>query len=225
MNKGIRLIFLGPPGCGKGTQARKLSVLFGIYHLSTGDMMRHEGKKEGERENKIHAFLDKGALVPDEVVVDLVLNHLKKDEILPRGMILDGFPRTIVQAEFLEEFLENHQSPLTSVINFDIKDGLVVKRLSGRFMCVACGAIYHDEFHKPQEEGICDECSGKSFKHRYDDRKEAVSKRLLAYREETYPLKSYYKERKLLFSVDATLPVEVMVKQIEHCVNERLKNA
>ena len=192
----MKLVFLGPPGAGKGTLASEAAKYYGIPHISTGAMFRSAVKNNTPLGDRIKRIIDSGALVDDETTAALVKERLANDDAR-NGFILDGFPRTIAQAGRLEDFCS-----LDAVIDFDISDEAVVKRLSGRRLCPSCGKNFHIEFMKPQVEGVCDNCRG-TLVIREDDKIEAIVKRLETYREQTFPLIEFYQNKKLLISLDA----------------------
>ena len=192
----MKLVFLGPPGAGKGTLASEAAKYYGIPHISTGSMFRNAIKKHTPLGEKIRKIIDSGALVDDETTAALVKERLAQTDA-QNGFILDGFPRTIAQAEILEAFCS-----LDAVINFDISDEAVIKRLSGRRLCPSCGKNFHIEFMKPLIEGLCDNCRA-TLVIREDDKTEAIVKRLETYREQTFPLIEFYQNKNLLITVDA----------------------
>ncbi len=204
----MKLIFLGPPGAGKGTLAALVSKDNGIPQISTGDMFREAIKKETELGKKVKAILASGELVPDEVTVDLVRERLSQPDA-QKGYILDGFPRTIPQAEALEKFQK-----LDAVVNFAIDDALVVKRLSGREVCKNCGAIYHVTNMPSKVKGVCDKCGGPLYT-RPDDTLESIKNRLDVYRKQTEPLISFYRTRKVLKDIDSSKSPEDTHRQIQ----------
>ncbi len=204
----MKLIFLGPPGAGKGTLATLVSKEKGIPQISTGDMFREAIKKETELGKKVKAILASGELVPDEVTVDLVKERLGQPDA-KNGYILDGFPRTIPQAEALEKFQK-----LDAVVNFEIDDALVIKRLSGREVCKNCGAIYHVTNMPSKVKGVCDKCGGQTYT-RPDDTMESITNRLSVYRKQTAPLIEFYRERKLLKDIDSSKSPEDTNRQIK----------
>jgi adenylate kinase len=203
----MKLIFLGPPGAGKGTLATLVSKEKGIPQISTGDMFREAIKKETELGKKVKAILASGELVPDEVTVDLVKERLSQADA-KKGYILDGFPRTIPQAEALEKFQK-----LDAVVNFAIDDDLVVKRLSGREICKSCGAIYHVTNMPSRVKGVCDKCGGTLYT-RPDDTLESITNRLDVYRKQTEPLIAFYRSRKVLKDIDSSKSPEDTHRQI-----------
>ncbi|MEI8344484.1 MAG: adenylate kinase [Candidatus Omnitrophota bacterium] len=209
----MRMVLLGPPGAGKGTQAAVLSKDYGILHISTGDMLREALKAGSELGLKAKAFMEKGALVPDEVVIGLVGQRLKKADAAT-GFILDGFPRTPEQARSLGVTLAELKMPLDAVVYFQTSETVVVSRLSGRRVCSKCGSIFHILNFKPKKEDICDKC-GSSLTHRPDDREETVRKRLQVYTQQTAPLIEYYEREKLLVQVSGDLEVGVLNKVLK----------
>jgi len=206
----MRIVMLGPPGAGKGTYASRLNVSLGIPHISTGDMVRDEIRAQTELGRKIKQYSDKGELVPDEIIIQLLADRLKKPDC-KRGFILDGFPRTINQAEALEKI-----SGIDVAVNLNVPDEIIITRLSNRVTCKRCGAIYNLLTLKPKKEGVCDSCGGELYQ-RYDDKPKVIQERLNIYREKTEPLIKYYKDKGLLKDVhcdDLMTPPEVIVTQI-----------
>lgn len=193
----MKCIFLGPPGAGKGTLAVEVAKLYGIPHISTGDLFRTAIKNETELGKKVKSILASGALVSDDITIALVKDRLDREDT-KNGFILDGFPRTIAQADALEKIV-----CLDSVVNFEISDEEVILRLAGRRICSACGKSFHIEFVKPKKEGICDAC-GAELIIRPDDKVEAVKRRLETYRQETEPLIDYYRKKNLTVNIDAS---------------------
>ena len=204
----MNLVFLGPPGAGKGTVAQKISKRHDIPHISTGDIFRKAIAEESGLGKQVKQILDEGGLVPDELTIELVKDRLTRGDT-QNGFVLDGFPRTIPQAEGLDGFAD-----LTGVINFVIDEELVVRRLSGRRIAKKSGRIYHIDFNPPKEENICDE-SGEELIIRPDDQEDAVRKRLSVYREQTEPLIGYYDTQGLLYSIDASKSPEEVVEETE----------
>ncbi len=185
----MRLIMLGAPGAGKGTHALLLSKEYNIPQISTGDILRSHIKNETDLGKKAKKYMDKGLLVPDELVVEIVKKRIQEEDC-KEGFILDGFPRTIPQAEALDKALEELAIALDKVVNIDVPDEVIIKRMAGRRVCSNCGASYHIENKKPLKENICDEC-GSELKQREDDKEETVRKRLQVYEEQTKPLIEY----------------------------------
>ena len=204
----MNCIFLGPPGAGKGTLAFEVSKLYKIPHISTGDLFRAAIKNQTDLGKKVKAVIDSGALVSDDLTIALVKERLEKDDT-KRGFILDGFPRTIAQADALENIVK-----IDSVINFDISDDEVIKRLSGRRVCSSCGQSFHIEFVKPKKEGVCDSCAGELI-IRPDDKIEAIQKRLETYRRQTAPLIVYYTKKNLIVDIDARPASEKVLASFE----------
>lgn len=198
----MKIIMLGAPGAGKGTQAKMISEKYKIPHISTGDIFRANIKMGTELGTKAKSFMDQGLLVPDELVVDLVVDRLQQEDCR-RGYILDGFPRTIPQAESLETALKNLDEKIDFALNIEVPDENIIKRMAGRRACDACGATYHVENIPPKMEGICDLCGGNLIL-RDDDRPETVKKRLDVYNEQTQPLIQYYTDKKILGTIDGT---------------------
>ena len=193
---------LGAPGAGKGTQAKKLAAQYNIPHISTGDIFRANIKNGTELGRKAKVYMDQGLLVPDDLVVDLIMDRFGQSDC-ENGYVLDGFPRTIPQAKALDVALTNNNDAIEYAIDVDVPDTEIVKRMSGRRACVACGATYHLVTIPPKKEGICDVC-GKELLLREDDKPETVLKRLNVYHEQTQPLIDYYRNKGILRSVDGT---------------------
>lgn len=217
----VRVVFLGPPGAGKGTQAEFVVKRFGIPQISTGDMLRQAVAQGTELGLKAREYMDAGLLVPDDVVIGIVRERLKDDDCRG-GFILDGFPRTTAQAEALEKVLEEVGYPLTAVLNFSVSEDLLVRRLSLRRTCRECGRIYHLENNPPRVPGKCDVCGGELMQ-RSDDSEETVRRRLAVYREQTQPLIEFYRQRGLLVDIDAARPVESVKDQVNGVLAARSK--
>lgn len=198
----MKIIMLGAPGAGKGTQAKMIAEKYSIPHISTGDIFRANIKEGTELGKKAKTYMDKGELVPDELVVDLVVDRVAKDDA-KNGYVLDGFPRTIPQAEALDEALAKISEKVDYAIDVDVPDENIVKRMSGRRACVECGGTYHIEHIPPKKEGICDKCGG-GLILRDDDKPETVQNRLSVYHEQTQPLIEYYSNKEILKTVDGT---------------------
>jgi len=200
----MNIILLGPPGVGKGTVASKLKEKLSFPHISTGDMLRENTANKTELGVEAKNFMDKGILVPDEVVIDMMKERLQRDDC-KKGFILDGFPRTINQADQIGEVVK-----IDKVVNLQLDDDNIVKRLSRRRLCKKCGAGYHLDYIKPKKENKCDKCDTELYQ-REDDKPEAIKKRLEVYREQTVPLINYYKEKGFLVGVDGSgTPSEVL---------------
>ncbi|MDP7476057.1 MAG: adenylate kinase [Candidatus Woesearchaeota archaeon] len=193
----MNIVLLGPPGIGKGTVAAKLSKKLNIPHIATGDMLRENVAEKTELGIKAKSYMDKGGLVPDELVIEMIKERLSRDDC-KKGFILDGFPRTINQADEISKFVK-----IDKVVNIQAKDEVIIGRIGRRFVCRQCGAIYHLDFIKPKKEGICDKC-GSELYQREDDKPKAVKERLKVYQEKTEPLINYYKEKGLIVDVDGS---------------------
>ena len=213
----MKLILLGPPGAGKGTQASSIVAEYGITHISTGDIFRHNIKNETELGKKVKSYLDKGQLVPDELTIDLVWDRLSKDDC-KKGFLLDGFPRTINQAEALQKGLEERGLKLDKVINIDVDKNILVKRLSGRRVCKNCGETYHIDNKPTLKDGVCDKCSGEVIQ-RADDNEKTVLDRIEVYEKQTFPLIDFYKNLGLILTVDGTLSIEDVFSQIKESLS------
>lgn len=211
----MNIIFLGPPGAGKGTQAQRLERDHGWVQLSTGDMLRAASAAGTELGRKARSIMDTGELVPDEVMAGIISERL--DDVRD-GFVLDGFPRTLAQAEFLDGALADRNMSIDAVIEFTFEEEALVRRLSGRFACANCGAVYHDAFKPPQNAGECDHCRGCEFERRTDDEPDAVRNRLEVYRRQTEPLLPYYRDKGMLKSVDGMAAVDAVTQQIEAIV-------
>lgn len=196
----INLLIMGKPGAGKGTQAKKILDHFNLTHISTGEIYREEIKKGSFIGQEAKKYLDQGNLVPDKMTNDIVRVVLKTTEF-DNGFMLDGYPRTISQAEALDEMLEEQHMHLTAVINVDVDDDIISDRMSGRRVCSNCGETYHLEYHPPKKDGVCDVC-GHQLIQRPDDLKESVLNRLKIYKNKTQPLLDYYENKDLLLVID-----------------------
>ncbi|MHB8132117.1 MAG: adenylate kinase [Mobilitalea sp.] len=208
----MKVIMLGAPGAGKGTQAKKLSAKYGIPHISTGDIFRANIKNGTELGTKAKVFMDQGLLVPDELVVDLVVDRFKEADC-EKGYVLDGFPRTIPQAKALDDALLKNNDAVEYAIDVDVPDANIIRRMSGRRACVNCGGTYHVITIPPIVEGICDVCGG-VLVLREDDKPETVEKRLTVYHEQTQPLIEYYQNKGILKSVDGTKDLDLIFDEI-----------
>lgn len=208
----MKLILLGPPGAGKGTQAKMLTDRFGIPQISTGDILRAAVKEGTPMGLKAKSFMDAGALVPDEVVVGIVRERLQKADCAG-GFILDGFPRTVAQADALKDTLCSLGKDLDAVISLDVDIEALVERLTGRRTCRVCGRGYHVRFDAPKVTGVCDQCGGELFQ-RDDDREETIRKRLEVYVQQTSPLIDYYRSVGLLISVDGMQQIDAVQRRI-----------
>ena len=198
----MKIVMLGAPGAGKGTQVEMIAVKYGIPHISTGDIFRYNIKNGTDLGKEAKKYMDEGKLVPDELTVRLLLDRVAKDDC-GNGYVLDGFPRTIPQAEVLTKELEKQGAKVDFAINVDVPDEDIVRRMGGRRACVNCGATYHVVYAAPKVEGICDKC-GSKLVLRDDDKPETVQKRLKVYHEQTQPLIEYYEKQGVLRTVDGT---------------------
>lgn len=214
----MKIIMLGAPGAGKGTQAKMIAEKCGIPHISTGDIFRANIKNGTELGAKAKEYMDKGLLVPDELVCDLVVDRIQQADC-EKGYILDGFPRTIPQAEALENALNAIEQQLDYAIDIDVPDENIINRMSGRRACVGCGATYHVLFNPTKVEGKCDVC-GESLILRDDDKPETVKKRLDVYHTQTQPLIDFYTERKVLVEVDGTQSMDKVFDDIMKILGE-----
>jgi len=212
----MKLILLGPPGAGKGTQAVRLVKHYGIPQISTGDILRKAVKDGTELGTLAKKYMDKGELVPDEVVIGIIRDRITEPDC-EKGYILDGFPRTIAQAEALDEMLEKMGARIDHVVNISVADEEIIKRLTGRRTCSNCGAGYHILFDPPKQEGICDKCGGKLIQ-RDDDKEETIRARLEVYRQQTEPLIKYYEAKQLL----RTIPGEGSMEEIFNAILKAL---
>lgn len=208
----MKIIMLGAPGAGKGTQAERIASKYQIPHISTGDIFRANIKEGTELGKKAKAYMDQGLLVPDSLTVDLVMDRISQEDC-KNGYILDGFPRTIPQAESLADALAARGEGVDFAINVDVPDESIVSRMSGRRACLSCGSTYHIVYAAPAKEGICDKC-GSGLVLRDDDKPETVKKRLAVYHEQTQPLIEYYSNEKILRTVDGTKDMEQVFQDI-----------
>ena len=214
----MRIIMLGAPGAGKGTQAKKIASKYSIPHISTGDIFRANIKNGTELGQKAKAYMDQGLLVPDELVVDLVVDRVNQKDCA-NGYVLDGFPRTIPQAEALDKALTEMGQSVDYAINVEVPDENIVQRMSGRRACVNCGATYHIVYAPTKKENVCDTCEGELIL-RDDDKPETVQKRLNVYHEQTQPLIDYYTEQDKLVEVDGTIDIEKVFDAIVKILGE-----
>lgn len=210
----MNVILLGPPGAGKGTQAKMLEQNHGLVQLSTGDMLREAVASGGELGRQAKKVMDAGQLMPDELMIRMIAERIDKPDCVG-GFILDGFPRTTRQAEALDRMLADKGLRLDAVIEMQVDEEALVGRITGRYSCARCGAGYHDQFRRPRVEGVCDRCGGTEFVRRADDNAETVRARLQAYREQTAPILPYYRARGVLRPVDGMASIEEVGRQIE----------
>ena len=206
MAAGARVVLLGPPGAGKGTQAKLLQERFAACQISTGDILRKAVANQTALGKEAAQYIDRGALVPDDVIVRLVAERLKEKDCEP-GFILDGFPRTIPQAESLDAILKQMKLSLNGVLSMQVPRAVIIERLAGRRSCKNCGALAHMVFSPPRQNGVCDHCGGELYQ-RHDDQEETVANRLNVYEKQTSPLIDYYRQRNLLREIDGMGPVD-----------------
>lgn len=213
----MNLILLGAPGAGKGTQSQFIVEKFGIPQISTGDILREARKNQTDLGKKAEAYMKSGELVPDKVVIGIIDERLRQTDC-DRGYILDGFPRTVEQADALSRLLSQRRQNISVVLNFKVPENELVTRLSGRRVCQGCGATYHVEFSPPRVVGVCDKC-GQNLIQRQDDVENTVRQRLRVYTEKTQPLIGYYESKKILCSIDATGSVNEIAGRILNVLN------
>ncbi len=216
----MRLVIMGPPGAGKGTQAAKIVEKYNVPHISTGDIFRQNLKKNTPLGLKAKEYMDKGLLVPDEVVVAIVKDRIMQEDCKD-GFLLDGFPRTAPQANALDEVLEEMDARLDKVINIDVAKDVLIERAVGRRVCKNCGATYHVKYNPPGREGACDVCSGEIIQ-RDDDKKETVVKRIEVYLEQTQPLIQYYKDKGLLANINGQQEIEKVFDDITQSIGREI---
>ena len=214
----MKIIMLGAPGAGKGTQAKKIAEKYSIPHISTGDIFRANIKNGTELGMKAKTFMDQGLLVPDELVVDLVVDRVKQADC-ENGYVLDGFPRTIPQAEALDNALDNLGEKMDYAINVEVPDENIVNRMGGRRACVGCGATYHLVYAPTKVENVCDKCQGELIL-RDDDKPETVQKRLNIYHDQTQPLIDYYTKKGIMVEVDGTVDINDVFQAIVNILGE-----
>lgn len=219
MRDKMKIIMLGAPGAGKGTQAKMIADKYGVPHISTGDIFRANIKNGTQLGIEAKKYMDQGMLVPDELTVKILLDRVSKDDC-SKGYVLDGFPRTIPQAEVLENALNKIHDQIDYAIDVDVPDENIINRMSGRRACLSCGATYHVVHVPPKAEGICDRC-GNELILRDDDKAETVKKRLVVYHEQTQPLIDFYTKREILRTVNGTVDMNVVFEEIVKILGEK----
>lgn len=215
----MNIILLGPPGAGKGTQAKRLEKKYNLVQLSTGDMLRAAVASGSDLGRKAKSLMDAGHLVPDDLMIAMISDRIDQADCA-NGFILDGFPRTTPQAEALDEMLADKGLRLDSVIEMKVDEEVLVDRITGRYTCANCGAGYHERYQKPKVAGVCDNCGGTEFKRRPDDNEETVRTRLAAYRQQTAPILPYYRQKGVLQTVDGMAAIDEVTRQIEGVLAE-----
>ena len=214
----VNIILIGPPGAGKGTNAKQISNFYSIPHISTGDMFREAIKNQTPLGNLAKTYIDKGLYVPDEVTINLVKERLSCDDC-KNGYLLDGFPRTLAQAEALSIIGKELNRPITHVLDIIVSEDVLINRITGRLVCKKCGAPYHIDNHKPKVVGICDLCGGELVK-RVDDNADTLIERLKQYHMQTEPLINYYKNLNLVYSIDGNQELSAVFNQIKSILGE-----
>ncbi len=214
----MNLIFMGPPGAGKGTQAKRIAVAGNLVQLSTGDMLRAAVEEGTEVGRQAKVVMDSGEYVSDDIVIAIVSERISAPDCA-NGFILDGFPRTVTQAESLDGMLEDLGRKIDHVVVIGIDDEKLIARIAGRFSCDTCGVAYHDQFNRPSQENVCDICGGVEFSRRSDDNAEAVAVRLEAYYGQTAPLLPYYEAQNRLRTVDGMADIDEVTEQIESAIH------
>lgn len=220
----MNLIFLGPPGAGKGTQARRLQEKYDLIQLSTGDMLRAAIAQGSELGKEVQQLMADGHLVPDDTMIEIIANRIDEPDC-DNGFILDGFPRTEAQAEALDEMLHEKGKTLHGVIQLVVDEDDLVKRVTGRYTCAKCGEGYHDDFKKPETEGVCDVCGSTEFKRRSDDNEESMRRRLEAYRQQTAPILPFYEDKDVVYPVNGMGSIDTVAKEIDDALEAMKEKA
>ncbi|MDX9859395.1 MAG: adenylate kinase [Rhodospirillales bacterium] len=215
----MNLILLGAPGAGKGTQAKRLQDTLCIIQLSTGDMLRAEVASGSELGRKAETLIQAGRLVPDDMIIDLIANRIDQEDC-KKGFILDGFPRTVPQAHALDGLLAEKKLKIDHVLVLDSDDEALVERITGRFTCAKCGAGYHEKFHRPKVDGVCDKCGGKVFTRRADDTVETIRARLKTFHEVTTPIIDYYREKGVVSVVNGMASIDEVTRQLKEAIGK-----
>jgi adenylate kinase len=216
----MNIILLGPPGAGKGTQAKRLEQRYEIPQLSTGDMLRAAVKSGSELGQQAKRVMDAGELMPDDLMVQMIEERIRQDDCA-KGFILDGFPRTTAQAEALDQMLARLGRQLDYVIELKVDEEALVDRITGRYSCADCGAGYHDRYQAPKTEGVCDVCGSTNFRRREDDNEDTVRSRMQAYRDQTAPILPYYRDKGILKQVDGMADIDEVTRQIQAILDGR----
>ncbi len=214
----MKLVFLGPPGAGKGTQSERIRSDFGVVQLSTGDILRANKKAGTELGKKAQKYMDAGELVPDDLIIEMIKEELKKPE-LAKGYILDGFPRTVPQAEALDKLLADMGQKLDVVLVLEVPNEELIERLTARRVCKKCGKSYHLKFNPPKTEGVCDVCGGELYQ-RDDDKEEAIRNRLKVYEKQTSPLTEYYEKQNLAKKIDGLGDIDAIYERIKEVLKQ-----
>jgi adenylate kinase len=213
------LLLMGPPGAGKGTQSKRLEEAYGLVQLSTGDMLRAAVASGSDLGKKAKEIMERGDLVPDALIIDMIAARTEQADCA-KGFILDGFPRTVPQAEALAAMLADKGLGLDHVIELTVDDEAMVARITGRYTCAKCGKGYHDEFEKPAKDGVCDKCGSTEFTRRADDKEDTVRNRLAAYHAQTAPILAYYKDQGILNGVDGMADIDTVTAQLKGVIGQ-----